>query len=104
MEQSANCIKETSSSGFYPEEPPGFFLQEAGSPSLSQWSSLLHIVHLSWAQTGGNHHEGFGMMLVLEQALTSATDHSSLSHSHTAQLGWTLLFIFWILRGNNKIV
>lgn len=68
MDQSANCIKETSSSGFYPEEPPGFvffFLQEAGSPSLSQWSSWLH---LSWAQTGAIHHEGFGMLFVLEQA------------------------------------
>lgn len=33
MEQSANCIKETSSSGFYPEEPPAvFFGKRQGVP------------------------------------------------------------------------
>lgn len=92
-EPSTNHIKETSGSGFFPEQPPPeqFFGKRQGAPvcpseAPGSAKAMDHgceqegavqgpcrhcTVRLSWVQTGENLHEGFVMIFALQPAPTS---------------------------------
>lgn len=69
------ALRKRAAQAFTQKNPQGFFGKRQGVPVVPVKP---HTVHLSWAQTGGNNQEAFGVMLVLKQAPTSPTDHLSL--------------------------